>query len=107
MSILLADLVTRLQADVPAQSGVPTTAQYTQAVKDAVGDLSRRASVTRTATLSVVAGTASYALPADFVKFIRLSTIGVAQGNIWNTPVGLVPLSGQTRETYTIVGGSL
>lgn len=122
MTILLADLITCLQADVPPQSGVPTDAQYRQAVLDAVADLSRRASVTRIATLGIVAGAASYALPSDFQQLIRLAQIGVPYtpgvgiGDIGSyrcgdytlvTPAGLVPFSGSYREQITVTGSTL
>lgn len=120
MTITLASLVARLTADVPAVSGVPSASQYEQAVKDAVADLSRRASVTRVATLAVVAGTASYDLPTDFQKLIRLAAIGVPyplessyrdygayQGGTIVTPAGLVPFSGSYREQITITGNQL
>ena len=122
MTITLAELVSRLTADVPAQAGVPTASQYSQAVKDAVADLSRRASVTRRATISVLAGTADYALPADFQALIRLAAIGVAypQGTeVWQTwsgqssggtlvtPSGLIPFSGSYREQVLVAGDRL
>src|SRR4051812_19286525 len=108
MSITLASLVARLEADVPAVSSVPSADQYSQAVKDAVADLSRRASVTRVSTLTIVAGTASYALPSDFQRLIRLAQIGAVYpltppplgwGDSWPnggtiiTPQGLIPFS--------------
>ena len=128
MTILLADLVTRVTTDVPAQSGVPTAAQYEQAVKDAVADLSRRASVTRVLPLAVVAGTAAYTLPADFISLIRLAQIGVpfpqradvggygmggyglpgyagyADPYTLVTPSGLVPMTDAWREQITVAG---
>lgn len=108
MTITLASLIARLEADAPAVSGVPSAAQYAQAVKDAVADLSRRASVPRQTTLSVVSGTASYTLPSDCIKLIRLSQIGVpVQDNVWITPAGLVPMSGSYREQITISGDQL
>lgn len=123
MTILLADLITRLQADAPAQSGVPTAGQYAQAVKDGVADLSRRASVTRVATLSIVAGQASYDLPADFQQIIRLAQIGVPYpslpyagaypgdyaygGGVFITGAGLVPFTGSYREQTTVTGNTL
>lgn len=123
MTITLASLIARLQADVPAVSSVPSSDQYSQAVKDAVADLSRRASVTRVATLAIVAGTASYALPSDFQRLIRLSQIGVLyplasdarltwdewdrQGGVVVTSQGLVPFSGSYREQTTVTGSTL
>lgn len=135
MTILLASLIARLTADVPAQSGVPSSDQYTQAVKDAIADLSRRASVPRVATLAIVANQASYDLPADFEKLIRLAQIGVPFGSSyldygvyggpgWSgygnyegygglhggtlvTSAGLVPFAGSYREQITVAGGQL
>ncbi len=123
MTITLASLVARLEADVPAVDGVPSTAQYAQAVKDAVADLSRRASVTRRSTISVLAGTADYALPADFQKLIRLAAIGAVypsgdggwelgvggdpRGGTIVTPAGLVPFTGTYREQVLIAGDTL
>lgn len=121
MSITLASLVARLTADVPAVSGVPSTAQYSQAVTDAVADLSRRASVTRVVTLAIVAGTAAYTVPTDFQKLIRLAAIGVSYQPqpAWDwsaggfgtstlvTPAGLVPYSDAYREQITVAGNQL
>lgn len=108
MSITLASLVARLQADVPQQFGVvPSTAQYSQAVEDAVADLGLRASTPLRIDFAIVAGTASYALPADFVKLIRLSSIGAAVGDVLITDSGLVPFSESYREQVTVFGSSL
>jgi hypothetical protein len=122
VTITLASLVARLSADCPAVSNVPTTAQYEQAVKDAVADLSRRASVTRVATLSIVAGTAAYAVPADFQKLIRLAQIGALYplesgallswgeqpyGGVIVAPQGLIPFTGSYREQITVSGATL
>jgi hypothetical protein len=123
MSITLASLVARLTADVPAVSGVPSTAQYTQAVQDAVDDLSRRASVVRVALLTIVAGTAGYAVPTDFQRYIRLAQIGALyplnsearirwddgwlSGGTLVTPQGLVPFTGAYREQVTVAGNTL
>jgi len=132
MTITLADLVSRLSADVPAVSGVPTAAQYEQAVKDAVSDLSRRASVPRVTTLAIVANQASYTVPADFQKLIRLAQIGVPfgssyldygvypggpwdaygysgfqRGGVVVSPAGLVPFSDAYREQITVAGDML
>jgi hypothetical protein len=107
MTILLADLVARLAALVPPDGGVPTTAQQQQAITDAVRDVGRRASVVAQTTLAVVAGTAGYILPADFVTLIRLSAIGVPFSGVAVTPAGLVPMSGADRELITVSGGVL
>jgi len=56
MPISLEILITRLQSDVPARSGVPDSGQYEQAVRDAVGDFNQRAPMQKVAVLSVVSG---------------------------------------------------
>ena len=83
MGVALMTMVTRLQAVVPVRNGAP--ADYTQVVKDAVMQLSADAPIVTSATLAIVAGTASYALPADFLFQIALEPlhqvgVGVYQG---------------------------
>lgn len=106
MGIALDDLVTRLQADVPARGGVPSTAQYEYAVKDAVGDYARRRPMTLITTLSVVSGTATYNLPADFLFVIKLDDFTALDGII-HTATGIVPLSSDWNERYTVNGRTL
>jgi len=106
MSVTLADLVARLQADVPARSGVPSTAQYTQAVKDAVNDYAQRCPMTLIMTLNVISGTASYTLPTNFLFVIKLDDF-TSQDGIIHTGDGIVPLSSYWNERYTVNGQTL
>lgn len=103
MSIALDDLVTRLQADVLARGGVPSSAQYEYAVKDAVADYARRRPMTLIAMLAVVSGTATYALPDDFQFLIKLDDF-TARDGIIHTAAGIVPLSSNWNERYTVNG---
>lgn len=105
MPITLASLVEQLQADVPPIQGVPTAAQYTQAVIDAVADLGRRVPVTKVATLAIVSGTASYVLPADFARLIRLASLTAPDG-VLVTDV-LIPVPRSARERWTIAGTTI
>lgn len=98
----LAVLLAELQSEVPAVNGVPTTTQYTQAVKDAVADFSRRCGLEKIAELSIVSGTAAYALPADFLKMIMLESLSNPDGIIISN-TGLIPVSADWEETYQIV----
>ncbi len=82
MGTKLADLVAELQDAVPAKSGVPSTAQYARAVQRAVNDFSGRAAMRKSVLLDIVSGTATYTLPADFLKLIRFDSL-------WN-PTGIV-----------------
>jgi len=68
----LTGLVARVTADVPAYNIVPSSGQYTQAVKDAVDAYSLRNPIVDTTTLSLVADTADYDLPSDFIVEIRM-----------------------------------
>jgi len=72
MAYLLSALTARVTADVPAYNSVPSTAQYQQAVKDAIDAYSLRNPIVDTATLSLVADTADYDLPTDFLEVIRM-----------------------------------
>ncbi len=102
----LSDLVIRLQGHVPARNGVPSSAQYEQAVLDAVRDFNRRASRVRVTTLAVVSGQADYTLPDDFVKFIDLS-LPVTADSVLNTPAGLMALGPSWKEQHLINGSTL
>lgn len=106
MSITLASLVTRLQAAVPARNSVPATGDYTQHVKDAVLQLSQDLPLRRTATLNVVAGIASYDLPADFLSIIEVSSLSNPTG-ILVTAAGLVPVPAEFDERYYVEGAHL
>ena len=126
MSLLLSDLVGRLIAAVPPIDNSPTPDQYEQAWRDAVQDFNDRASRVKTTTLTIVAGTAAYDLPADFVKLVGLSDL--VMSHPWNqefglspfgrspyafdrgvisTEGGLIPLSANFRETFTVEGEQL
>ncbi len=72
MATLLSTMQTALTALVKTYDSVPTTAQYQQAVEDAIDDFSNRFPLIGTATLSLVADTADYDLPSDFLRVIRL-----------------------------------
>jgi hypothetical protein len=62
-------------------------------------------------TLSIAAGVATYALPADFVKFVALQHLPMSVENYGQvtlvTASGLIPMAGPLRETVTIEGGNL
>ena len=104
MGIALSDLTARLQADIPARGGSPTSAQYIRAVEEAVADYSRRRPMTRYATIDVVSGTATYVLPDDFLFLIRLDPFAAQDGVIF-TAGGLVPAAAtNTMEHYTVNG---
>lgn len=106
MSVRLIDWIERLQADVPARDGVPTSDQYQQAILDAVVDFNNRATRQKVATIQIVSGQASYAMPADFWKYIRM-TWRTAR-DVIISPEGLIPLSPfQPPDHHTITGLTL
>ncbi|HUV64046.1 MAG TPA: hypothetical protein VMW24_09115 [Sedimentisphaerales bacterium] len=103
MGITLATLVSRLQADVPAVDSVPSSDQYTRAIKDAVADFSRRCGTEKIDSLSIVSGTAAYTLPDDFLKMIMLESFATADG-VLITGEGIIPLSTTWEERHYIRG---
>ena len=70
MAVSLSSLVARLQALAPPRDGVPSDAGYAQCVKDAVLQLAQDAPRRVQTSVSVLSGTASYALPPDFLFLI-------------------------------------
>jgi len=106
MSKLLSELVAKLELDVPAEDGVPTEVQYENAVKDAIADFSEQCGLEQIGTLNVVSGTATYDLPADFLKLIRLTQLG-GEGVLFSTNSQIIPLSGGWCEKHTIRNGKI
>jgi hypothetical protein len=102
----LAVLIAELQSEVPAVNSVPTVTQYTQAIKDAVAAFSRRCGLVKFAELNIVSGTASYNLPADFLKLIMLESVAGADGVIISDS-GIIPISADWEETYQIVNKAI
>jgi len=98
----LAALKTILQSEVPAVGSVPTSAQYEQAIKDAVMEFSRRCGLVKLADLSIVANTAPYSLPDDFQKLIWLEALTGVDGVIISD-AGLIPLGAEFNEEYSII----
>lgn len=108
MSIALAVLASRLETAVPAVGGVPTEAQYEQAVQDAVEDFGTRRPMQATYDVAVVSGTAAYTLPDDFVKLIKFeSVLSSLTDGVLNTSDGLIPVSATFKERTMVQGGSL
>lgn len=107
MSKLLSDLVAQLEVDVPAEGGVPSTTQYENAIKDAIQDFSERCGLEQVSTISVVSGTSTYSLPADFLKLIWLESFTNIGEGVLNTAEGLIPVSATWQEKYTIRNGQI
>lgn len=100
--MLLSAMVSELQSDVPAVDSVPTTAQYEQAIKDAVADFSRLCGLAKFGDLSIVSGTATYSLATDFMNLIWLEALTGVDGVIVTT-TGLIPIGAEWNEEYSIV----
>lgn len=98
----LAALLSELQSEIPAVDGVPSTAQYTQAIKDAINDFSRRCGLVKIGSIAVISGTATYNLPGDFMKLISMDAL-VGMGNVIVSSGGLVPVPMGWQEEWTIV----
>lgn len=102
MSIVLSALAARLQSVVPPRDGTPS--DYEQLVLDAVAQLSQDVPAIVTASIPVVAGTAAYSLPADFLYAVELVGGAPVQGNVLIGNSGLVPLGGTWAETWRVEG---
>lgn len=104
MSVTLASLKEDLAEDVPAYNGVPSDSQYERAVKDAVRDFANRTGKEKILTLNVISGTATYSLPEGFLKLISIESMANPSGII-NSADGLIPISSDWEERYTIING--
>lgn len=107
MSTSLADLIARLESDVPAYDSIPSADQYLRCITAAVNDYGRRAGRYKIATLNIVAGTATYDLPSDFVKAVQMESLAYPGENIQITGAGIVPLSTGYKERYTVADGQI
>lgn len=99
--MLLSDMVSELQSDVPAVDSVPSTTQYEQACIDAVREFSRRCGVPKLAELNIVSGTATYALASDFQKLIWLEAM-VGIDGVVISDTGIIPMSADFTEEHYI-----
>jgi hypothetical protein len=105
MAITLLALVQRLESVVAQRDGIP--AEYSQLVKDAVTQLGLDVPIVTAATINIVAGTAEYALPADFLSLIELVPLPAMAGTAV-TSGGLVPLGvGGWAEQFYIEGDKI
>ncbi len=107
MPVPLSTLITRLSSDVPARDNIPSPAQYNQAIQDAVADYSARNSIRKRAALSIVSGTASYPLPDDFLKVIKLESLLSPADNVMVTASGLIPLAANFKESHSLAGNQI
>lgn len=104
MGVSLSTLTGRLGEKVPARNGVP--ADYDQICQEAVLQLGQDVPLIRTATLSIVSGTATYSLPTDFLFLIELEGLASPDGVIIGDS-GLIPVSATWEERYYIGGGEI
>lgn len=99
MGVALATLAARLEDTGAGPDGF----DYEQAVVDAVAQLSQDAPIVTSATLAIVAGTASYALPADFLFVIDLPALATSD-NVLLSDGGIVPLATDWEERWYVEG---
>jgi hypothetical protein len=105
MGIPLSVLVDRLERSVPPRDGAP--GDYELLCQEAVQQLSLDLPIVTTTTLLIVAGTANYALPADFLYVIEFPA-PAGYGDVMITNRGLVPLpSGGWSERWYVEGANL
>lgn len=101
----LLNLNARLQSAVAPRNNVPSN--YDQLVRDAVTDLSRKVPMKKLITLAMLAGVATYALPADFLRVIQVMSL-INPLNVILAPQGIIPVNPQTwYEKWMIDGQSI
>lgn len=99
-------MVSRLEQAVPVNNGVP--ADYGALVREAVWQLSSDAPPTKTGTLAIVPGTATYTLPADFLRMIDLPGMNSrTYGDVLLSGEGIVPLSVDFEEDHWVADGQI
>jgi hypothetical protein len=91
MTTALVDMIAELQEDVPTVDGTPSDAQYERAIKDAVAEFSRLCGRERNTMISVISGTGTYNLPADFLKMIELDSPYDPEHGVIITSTGIIP----------------
>ncbi len=103
MAVALSDLTDWLDT---ALSDL-TDAQVTSAVKSAVSAFGNKAGMVKRTAISVVAGTAAYDLPDDFISLIKLERM-TALGDVWVQGNGtLIPSANSLAEKATVAGKSI
>ena len=106
MAVTVQELVDELTLAVPASDGVPSDAQYEKAVKDAVRAFGERCGLEQIWTLTIVAGTATYDLPEDFLALIEMVALATQDGVIVSS-AGIIPVGASWKERYTIRNGQI
>ena len=104
MAVSIDVLIERLYSDVAQQNGIPVDMQYRAAVESAVNDFSEVVGMVKSVEISVVSGTATYDLPADFISFIKF--IGSFNDGILVPPGGkIIPLGSNVNSEQAFVNG--
>lgn len=107
MAVSLLALIARLQSVAPVKKGIPADYQYY--AEEGVAQLSLDAPIIRWNTLPLVAGTASYSLPSDFVSLVELPPVGYPYGlgGVGMSEGGkLLPLNA-VAQGYEVLGGQI
>jgi hypothetical protein len=105
MTVKKSWLVERLKAAVPCKDGSPSETGYEAAVEAAILAFSQRVPLVRVSSISIVAGTSTYSLPADFLSLLSFDQ--TTDGNVALTSSGIVPLGDQYSDAYNIIGLTL
>ena len=92
MTVRVAELSQQLQSLVPRDGSKPTADDYEVCIRQAINDYSQRRPIQRQTTLDIVSGTASYTLPDDFMKFVKIARPG-GTDTAFVTGEGIIPLS--------------
>jgi len=100
----LVSLVTRIEQQLPSLDGIPTSTQMVEAVMAAVTDFSRRAGRGAVTDVTLQDRVATYPLPNDFLKFIRVESAGEYPMVATSFPNHLIDPSSRTMTLHPVPG---
>lgn len=105
----LTMLTVKLTDDISQYDGVPNELQYERCIRDAISEYNQRAGRRKVTELSIVSGTDTYSLPADFVRLIRLAQPASYHRDegVLITSDGLVPVGDSYEATFYVVGDQI
>ena len=100
-------LTERLTSAIPLLNSVPSAIQIEEAIDATLADFNRRVRRIKQADLSIVSGTATYTLPADFQSVIRVGGLLDPTMGVIIAAEGIIPIPMTFRDTWTVAGDQI
>lgn len=93
-------------AKKPDDPALPLPDYYEQAIHDAISQINQDVPATRTGTLNIIAGQATYTLPTDFLFMISMPS-PTYPGGVLLSDSGITPVGLGFEEHYDIAGNQI